>query len=207
MKSCIIYSSVTGNTRKVAEALAAASGAPCFPVREAPDPDDYDLLALGFWVRLGQADARTQGYMLSLIHISRGLSIQIDDLSLGDHPPAGEEPMYVRIKQGLAQTVNSFFKDELNFTAVNITSNMTQSEIDDAIALKSKNGALMSLRDNYKSIMENIDKKIEREQYRLETWEARQKAVFANLETLLKNYSEQEKTLKAQLKQLSSGSD
>lgn len=84
---------------------------------------------------------------------------------------------------------------------------MTQSEIDDAIALKSKNGALMSLRDNYKSIMENIDKKIEREQYRLETWEARQKAVFANLETLLKNYSEQEKTLKAQLKQLSSGSD
>ena len=63
MKSCIMYSSVTGNTRKVAEALAAASGAPCFPVREAPDPDDYDLLALGFWVRLGQADARTQGYM------------------------------------------------------------------------------------------------------------------------------------------------
>ncbi len=134
---------------------------------------------------------------------ARGLSIQIDDLSLGDHPPAGEEPMYVRIKQGLAQTVNSFFKDELNFTAVNITSNMTQSEIDDAIALKSKNGALMSLRDNYKSIMENIDKKIEREQYRLETWEARQKAVFANLETLLKNYSEQQKTLESQLKQLS----
>ena len=63
MKSCIIYSSVTGNTRKVAEALAAASGAPCFPVREAPDPDDYDLLALGFWVRLGQADSRMQEYM------------------------------------------------------------------------------------------------------------------------------------------------
>ena len=134
---------------------------------------------------------------------ARGLSIQIDDLSLGDHPQAGEEPMYVRIKQGLAQTVNSFFKDELNFTAVNITSNMTQSEIDDAIALKSKNGALMSLRDNYKSIMENIDKKIEREQYRLETWEARQKTIFANLETLLKNYSEQQKTLESQLKQLS----
>ncbi|AMD90728.1 flagellar filament capping protein FliD [Desulfovibrio fairfieldensis] len=134
---------------------------------------------------------------------ARGLSIQIDDLSLGDHPQAGEEPMYVRIKQGLTQTVNSFFKDELNFTAANITSNMTQSEIDDVIALKSKNGALMSLRDNYKSIMENIDKKIEREQYRLETWEARQKTIFANLETLLKNYSEQQKTLESQLKQLS----
>ena len=61
----------------------------------------------------------------------------------------------------------------------------------------------MSLRDNYKSIMENIDKKIEREQYRLETWEARQKAVFANLETLLKKYDEQKKKLESNLKQLS----
>ena len=63
MKSCIIYSSVTGNTRKVAEALADASGALLPPVREAPDPDDYELLALGFWVRLGQADSRMQEYM------------------------------------------------------------------------------------------------------------------------------------------------
>lgn len=59
MKICIVYSSITGNTRTVAEALAAVSGVPCFPVRDAPDPADYDLLALGFWVRLGQADART----------------------------------------------------------------------------------------------------------------------------------------------------
>ncbi|MCD7983292.1 MAG: flavodoxin family protein [Desulfovibrio sp.] len=63
MKICIVYSSITGNTRTVAEALAAVSGVPCFPVRDAPDPADYDLLALGFWVRLGQADARTQRYM------------------------------------------------------------------------------------------------------------------------------------------------
>ena len=63
MKACIIYSSCTGNTRKVAEALADTSGFPCFPVRNAPDPDDFDMLALGFWVRKGLPDARALRYM------------------------------------------------------------------------------------------------------------------------------------------------
>ncbi len=63
MKICIVYSSITGNTRAVAEALAAVSGAPCFPVRDAPNPMEYDVLALGFWVRLGLPDARAQRYM------------------------------------------------------------------------------------------------------------------------------------------------
>ena len=63
MKVCIIYSSCTGNTRKVAEAMAETSGIPCFAVRNAPAPDDFDLLALGFWVRKGQPDARAQRYM------------------------------------------------------------------------------------------------------------------------------------------------
>ena len=63
MKVCIVYSSCTGNTRKVAEALATASGAPCFSVRHAPQPDEFDLLALGFWVRKGLPDARSQRYM------------------------------------------------------------------------------------------------------------------------------------------------
>ena len=57
MKACIVYSSCTGNTRKVAEALAETSGIACFAVRHAPNPDDYDLLALGFWVRKGLPDA------------------------------------------------------------------------------------------------------------------------------------------------------
>ncbi|WP_298031538.1 flagellar filament capping protein FliD [uncultured Desulfovibrio sp.] len=137
---------------------------------------------------------------------ARGLSILIDDLTPGEHPPAGKEPMYVRIKQGLVQTVNSFCKDELTFTDVNINANSTPAEIVDAIALKSKNGALMSLRDNYKMVMENIDKKISQEQLRIETWESRQKTIFANLETLLKKYSEQQKSLESQLKQLSGNS-
>lgn len=63
MKVCIVYSSCTGNTRMVAEALAETSGIPCFAVRHAPNPDEYDLLALGFWVRKGLPDARAQRYM------------------------------------------------------------------------------------------------------------------------------------------------
>lgn len=63
MNACIVHSSCTGNTRMVAEALAETSCLPCFHVRTAPAPDDFDLLALGFWVRKGQPDARAQRYM------------------------------------------------------------------------------------------------------------------------------------------------
>lgn len=65
-----MYFSLTGNTRKVADALARASDVPCFPVRNAPDPAEYALLALGFWVRLGRPDAAAQSYM-RLVHHRR----------------------------------------------------------------------------------------------------------------------------------------
>lgn len=137
---------------------------------------------------------------------ARGLSLLIDDLTPGEHPPAGGSPMYVRIKEGLIQTAQSFLKNELVFNDVNISANSTPQQIEDAMYLKSKNGALMSLRDNYMNVMENIDAKIEREQRRLDTWEQRQKKIFANLETLLKKYDEQQTSLEAQLKQLSGSS-
>jgi flagellar hook-associated protein 2 len=124
-----------------------------------------------------------------------GLSISIDNLTPGDH--AGQ----VRIKEGLVQTVQTFLKDELRFTNVNVRSGNAA----DAISLKSENGALMVLRDNYKQIMENIDKKIAQEEERLIMWESRQKRIFANLETMLKQYSEQQKRLEGQLSQLNSG--
>lgn len=139
----------------------------------------------GYYYSVGSGDAR-------------GLSIQIDNLAPGTH--TGQ----VRIKQGLVQTVDSFFKSELVFTDVKINPNDSPDKIADAIALKSKNGALMVLRDNYKTIMENIDAKIEREQRRIETWEARQKKIFANLETLLKQYDEQQKRLDSQIKSMKS---
>ena len=52
MKTLIVYSSLTGNTKKVAEAIAAVlPGCDLLPVEEAPaSVEGYDLVALGYWV-------------------------------------------------------------------------------------------------------------------------------------------------------------
>ncbi len=146
-------------------------------------------------------DTSQPGYYYSVASgDARGLSLQIDNLTPGNH--TGQ----IRIKEGLIQTVSTFLKGELTYTDVNVSGTGTAEQTSAAIALKSKNGALMVLKNNYQSIMENIDKKITQEQTRLETWEARQKTYFANLETLLKKYNTQKDQLTSQLKQLSSSS-
>jgi len=106
----------------------------------------------------------------------------------------------VRIKEGLVQTVQSFFKSELTYTEVNLSTDGSDNSA--AISIKSENGALMVLRENYKTIMENIEDKIAKEQDRLSLWESRQKTYFANLETLLKQYDSLQEQLDSQLAQL-----
>ena len=146
-------------------------------------------------------DTSQPGYYYSVATgDARGMSLQIDNLTPGDH--SGQ----IRIKEGLVQTVSTFLKSELTFTDVNVTTTGTAQQNADAIALKSKNGALMVLKNNYQSIMTNIDKKITQEQTRLDTWEARQKKTFANLETLLKKYNTQKTQLDSQIKSLSGSS-
>lgn len=65
MNALVVYSSRTGNTRTVAEAVHAAlpAGTSLFSVQDAPEPDGYDLLALGFWVNRGGPDAAMLRYM------------------------------------------------------------------------------------------------------------------------------------------------
>jgi flavodoxin len=65
MKTAIVYSSRTGNTRRIAEAIHSVmpEGTAIFPVEEAPAPDDYDFLALGFWVDKGAPDTAMSRYM------------------------------------------------------------------------------------------------------------------------------------------------
>ena len=146
-------------------------------------------------------DTSQPGYYYSVASgDARGLSLQIDNLTPGDH--SGQ----IRIKEGLIQTVSTFLKSELTYTDVNVTTTGTAQQTADAIALKSQNGALMVLKNNYQSIMENIDKKITQEQTRLDLWESRQKKAFANLETLLKKYNTQNDQLTSQIKSLSSTS-
>lgn len=65
MKYLIVYSSLTGNTKMVAEAIREIMPADTdiFPVTEAPPPDGYDFVAVGFWVDRGTADAKARDYL------------------------------------------------------------------------------------------------------------------------------------------------
>lgn len=65
MKSLIVYSSKTGNTQKVAEAILSVmpEGTDIFPVENAPDPDGYDFIAVGYWVDRGTANTEMATYL------------------------------------------------------------------------------------------------------------------------------------------------
>lgn len=65
MKSLIVYSSKTGNTKKVAEAILSVlpAGTEIRSAENAPDPADYDFIAVGFWVDKGTANAEAAEYL------------------------------------------------------------------------------------------------------------------------------------------------
>lgn len=70
-KWAVIYSSVTGNTRQIAEAIAEQAGeADVFRVQDAPlDVSGYDVVALGYWLRLGQPDPLMLKYLPSVQNV------------------------------------------------------------------------------------------------------------------------------------------
>lgn len=65
MKSLVVYSSQSGNTKKLAEAACLALGDACdlFPVDQAPDPAGYDLVAAGFWLQAGRPDSKSDAFL------------------------------------------------------------------------------------------------------------------------------------------------
>jgi len=67
MKSLIVYSSRTGNTEKVAQAIAKVCPNPdVFSVDDAPPHENYDFIAIGYWVDKGMPDAKCAAYMKSI---------------------------------------------------------------------------------------------------------------------------------------------
>ncbi len=64
MKTMVVYSSKTGNTKMVAQAIHDVLPHPSeiYPVETAPSPDGYDFIALGFWVDRGTADEKSRAY-------------------------------------------------------------------------------------------------------------------------------------------------
>lgn len=100
MKSMVVYSSRTGNTRKVAEAVAACLPEPreIYPVDQAPPPDDYDFLALGCWIDKGTADAQARAYFQRV----RGKRVGLF-LTLGAYPDSEHARQCAENVRGLLQ--------------------------------------------------------------------------------------------------------
>lgn len=65
MKALVVYSTLTGNTKKVAEAIAAAlpEGTVLADAKTAPDPAGFDFIAMGFWVDKGLPNKEAGDYM------------------------------------------------------------------------------------------------------------------------------------------------
>ena len=65
MKSLIVYSSQSGNTKKLAQAVYESLTGPkeMYAVTEAPDPADYDFVALGFWLQAGKPDPKSAEFI------------------------------------------------------------------------------------------------------------------------------------------------
>ena len=70
MKSIVIYSSLTGNTKQVAEAITSVLPADtlCVSMKELPpDVSSYDLVFAGFWVDKGTANKEARD-VLGILH-------------------------------------------------------------------------------------------------------------------------------------------
>lgn len=65
MRALVVYSSQTGNTKNVAEAVHSAlpQDAEIHPVASAPDPSGYDFIAVGFWLKAMAPDPAAAEYL------------------------------------------------------------------------------------------------------------------------------------------------
>ena len=62
----IVYSSVTGNTRKIAEAMAAEAAVTAEAVEEAAQRDDAQIVAVGYWLWRGGPDPKMAAFLPKL---------------------------------------------------------------------------------------------------------------------------------------------
>ena len=102
MKILIVYTSrESGNTRKVAEALAAHFGAECelYDVADAPAPDRYDFIALGFGVYHSFPDCIMVDYMRKCRNKDVGLF-----MTLGMWPDSPQAAACLGRAEGLMPT-------------------------------------------------------------------------------------------------------
>lgn len=94
----IVYDSKTGNTEKVAKALAEAAGARCVlaKVDEAPSAEAFAVVVAGFWVDRGAPNAKMKKY-LSTLHNKKLVLFQ----TLGAEP-ASDHAVSALVNAGVA---------------------------------------------------------------------------------------------------------
>lgn len=64
MKTLVVYSTLTGNTKMIAESICQQlENADIHAVENAPDANNYDVIFIGFWVDKGRADDKMLAYM------------------------------------------------------------------------------------------------------------------------------------------------
>ncbi len=65
MKSLIVYSSQSGNTRKLAEVVyeRLQGEKEICTIEEAPETSGYDFIAVGFWLMAGKPDPKTLEFL------------------------------------------------------------------------------------------------------------------------------------------------
>ncbi len=68
MKSLVVYSSKSGNTKKLAEAVYnyLTGEKELCAVADAPDPSGYNFVAVGFWLLKGQPDPDSQAFLAKI---------------------------------------------------------------------------------------------------------------------------------------------
>ncbi|MBC8317843.1 MAG: flavodoxin family protein [Desulfobulbaceae bacterium] len=68
MKSLLVYSSKTGNTKKLADAIfenLPGEKEVC-AIDDAPTPDGHDLICVAFWFQAGKPDPKSQEYLAKI---------------------------------------------------------------------------------------------------------------------------------------------
>ncbi len=85
MEILITYSSLTGNTKKVAEAIHEQIGGDIKPMSEATNWQDYDFVAMGFYVDKGWAAKDAKKYIEQVKNKKVGLFATMGAEPESDH--------------------------------------------------------------------------------------------------------------------------
>lgn len=103
MNILVLYSSRTGNTKKVAEAIGAALGAEVRPVREMGDVSSFDLVFVGFWAFRRGADMEARQVIGKL----QGKKVAIFGTA-GAYPDSDAAKSYIENTEALVKEENTY---------------------------------------------------------------------------------------------------